>query len=321
MSPADSQNPTQPPPAEVVVVSASGQRHRCPASAIRSHDFRQTGFLTPSELRRIRLHHEQFTRSLTAGLAIFLRLDLNVQLSKVQIVGYQKFTESLASPTLITLFRTEPLKGTGLLVTPPRLGLGLVDRLLGGAGQMPANPRELSEIELALADQIAMLLLTEWTNHWTEMKDLRPVLAGHESNSRFIQTAPPDTEMLILTLEAGLGEEREALQLAVPYTTVEPLLRQLSPPAPEPEPAPTRTTAPRWNPVLDEIQVQTSAQWQGLTLSTAQIAQLKPGDVLMMSEGGVAQVELLLSQAPKFLGQAGTCGGKWAVQLTSPVSD
>src|SRR6266567_4753669 len=103
------------PETEVVVLTAKGKRERRPASSIRGHDFRQSGFLAPSELRRIRLRHEQFIRSLAARLAIFLRLEFTVQLAKVQIVGYQKFTESLSNQTHITLFRTDPLKGVGLL--------------------------------------------------------------------------------------------------------------------------------------------------------------------------------------------------------------
>jgi len=45
----------------------------------------------------------------------------------VQIISYQKFTETLTSPTHITLFKTEPLKGVGLLVMTPALGLAFVD--------------------------------------------------------------------------------------------------------------------------------------------------------------------------------------------------
>src|ERR1700677_4511030 len=122
-------------PSEVSVLTAKGVRETRKTEDIRGHDFRQSGFLAPSELRRIRLRHEQFIRSLAARLAIFLRLEFGLQLSKVQIGGYQNFTENLPSPTHITLFKTEPLKGIGLLVIPPKLGLTLVDRLLGGAGQ------------------------------------------------------------------------------------------------------------------------------------------------------------------------------------------
>ena len=191
---------------DVQVLTSRGVRERRRADSIRTHDFRQSGFLAASELRRIRLRHEQFVRALAARLAIFLRVEVTVQLSKLQIVGYQNFIGSLPGPTHITLFRVDPLKGTGLLVIPPRLGLSLVDRLLGGPGRMTDATRDLSEIETALIDQVALLLVGEWCTQWPEMRDLRPSLAGHESNSRFLQTATPDAAMLVLTLDAGLGE-------------------------------------------------------------------------------------------------------------------
>jgi flagellar motor switch protein FliM len=315
--------PSQDAPAgdEVLVLTAKGRREPRPASAVRSHDFRQSGFLAPSELRRIRLRHEQFIRSLAARLAIFLRLEFTVQLAKVQIVGYQQFTEALSSPTHITLFRTDPLKGVGLLVIPPRLSLGLVDRLLGGPGQMPEATRDLSEIEIALTDQIATLLLAEWCAHWPEMRDLRPALIGHENNSRFLQTAPPDAAMLVLTLEAGVGGPLESILLAFPYATVEPLMHQLAPALPEPEPAPARPGKVAWNPEFDDLTVNASARWQGLRISTGEITRLKPGDVLMLAPGCAGQVQLRLSEAPKFLGRPGVCGAKWAIQITDVLPD
>jgi flagellar motor switch protein FliM len=301
---------------EVLILTAKGKRERKPASSVRGHDFRQSGFLAPSELRRIRLRHEQFIRSLADRLAIFLRLEFTVQLGKVQIIGYQKFTESLSSQTHITLFRTDPLKGVGLLVISPRLGLSLVDRLLGGNGQMPQDARDLSEIEIALTDQLATLFLSEWCNHWPEMKELRPVLLGHENNSRFLQTAPPDTSMLILTMNAGIGEQLEQVQLAFPYSTVEPLMRQLSPALPETDSAPARPGKLAWNTGFDEVKVTASAQWQGLKISAAEITRMKLGDVFMLAPECATQVQLRLSQIPKFIGKPGMCGGKWAVQLT-----
>src|SRR5579862_1217859 len=115
MTPANNPAPASPPagPAEadLVVLTAKGKRERKSAASVRGHDFRQSGFLAPSELRRIRLRHEQFIRALAARLAIFLRLEFTVQLGKLQIISYQKFTESLSSQTHITLFRIDPLKG------------------------------------------------------------------------------------------------------------------------------------------------------------------------------------------------------------------
>lgn len=299
------------------MLTAKGVRERRKAEDIRGHDFRQSGFLAPSELRRIRQRHEQFIRSLAARLAIFLRLEFSLQLSKVQIGGYQNFVENLPSPTHITLFKTEPLKGVGLLVIPPRLGLTLVDRLLGGAGQSSEEARELSEIETALIDQVASLVIGEWCNHWPEMRGLQPSLLGHENNSRYLQTAAPDTAMLILTMNGGIGEQAEPIQIVFPYATVEPLVRLLSPSLPVAETARGRGTGPKWNAHFNEIKVPVIAEWHGLKMSASEILRLKAGDLLALDPSCAAQVHLRLNDVPKFTGRPGTSGGKWAVQLTA----
>jgi flagellar motor switch protein FliM len=304
--------------AELDVLTSRGIRERRPADAVRSYDFRQSGFLTPSELRRIRQRQDQFVRALAARLAIFLRAEFTLQLEKLQIVGYQKFIENLAGATHITLFKTEPLKGTGLLVIPPRLGLSLVDRLLGGPGQMPEAARDLSEIETALIDQVALLWVGEWCNHWPEMRELRPALTGHENNSRYLQTAAPDSAMLVLTLNAGFGDQLEPVQFVFPYATIEPLVRLLTPAGMTGENAP-RAQRWKWNPEFDDVLVPVVVEWQGLKLSAGDITRLKNGDVLMLDAQCASQVQLRLSHVPKFIGRPGTRAGKWAVQLTSPV--
>lgn len=304
-------------PKDIFVLTAKGARERRKPEDIRGYDFRQSGFLAPSELRRIRQRHEQFIRSLAARLAIFLRLEFSLQLSKIQISGYQNFVENLPGPTHITLFKTDPLKGVGLLVIPPRLGLTLVDRLLGGAGQNTEEARELSEIETALIDQVASLVIGEWCNHWPEMRGLQPSLLGHENNSRYLQTAAPDTAMLIVTMNGGVGEQSEPIDIVFPYGTVEPLVRLLSPSLPGSETAPARASRPKWNAQLNEIKVPVIAEWHGLKMSASQILALKAGDLIALDPACAAQVHLRLNQVPRFFGRPGTSGGKWAVQLTA----
>ncbi len=305
---------------EVLILTQRGVREMRPAAAIRSHDFRQSGFLAASELRRIRQRHDQFVRSLAARLAIFLRLECSLQLDKVQIVGYQKIIEGMANPTHITLFKTEPLKGVGLLVIPPKLALTLVDRLLGGTGEMPAETRDLSDIEVALTDQVATLVLAEWCNHWPELRDLHPILVGHENNSPFLQTSPPDTAMLTLSIQTTIVEQTETFQIIFPYTTVEPLMRLINPAIPGGESTPARSTKPRWNGSLDEVKVPVTVEWQGLKMSAGDITRLMPGDLLGIDPACAAQVLVRFGKVPKFLGRPGTSDAKWAVQLTSSIN-
>lgn len=323
-----SENPPETPPGtppespvdHVSVLTLRGVREERKSTDIRGHDFRQSGFLAASELRRIRQRHEQFIRSLAARLAILLRLEFSLQLAKVQIVSYEKFTQNLPGPTHITLFKTEPLKGVGLLVMPPKLCLTFVDRLLGGPGLTSEANRELTEIEVALNEQVVTLILNEWCTHWPEMRDLCPSLLGHESNSHFLQTSHPETAMLILTMEGGLGEQREPIQMVFPYTTVEPLMRQLVPSLPESESAPARSAKLQWKMEFDDVKVPLMAEWRGLKMSAGEISRLKPGDVVKLDPACAAQVQIRLNRVPKFTGRPGTADGKWAVQLTAAIN-
>jgi len=304
---------------EILILTSKGAREHRKAKDIRSHDFRQSGFLAASELRRIRQRQEQFVRALAARLAMFLRLEFTLQLTKVHIETYQKFTEPLTNPSFITLFKTNPLKGVSLLVVPPRLALTLVDRLLGGPGQMPPDNRDLTDIEVALSDQVAMLVLAEWCNHWPEMRDLHPAILSHENNCKFLQTSPPDTSMLILSIQATVAEQTESFQLVFPYATLEPLMRHLNPEMPA-DPAQARPGKAQWNPEFDEVKVPFTAEWQGLKMSAGDITRLKPGDLIPLDPACAAQVVVRLGNVPKFHGRPGTSDAKWAVQLTTPIA-
>ncbi len=318
--PESAASPASGPEDNVTVILPQGRRASRRRESIRPHDFRQSAFLAPSELRRIRLRHEQFVRALAARLSIYLRVECTLRIARLQVVGYQTFAEGLPNPTHITLFKAEPLRGVCLLVIPPRFGLAIVDRLLGGPGQVAEASRDLSEIETALLDQASQILLTEWCNHWQDLKALRPALIGHENNARFLQTAPPDTAMLSLTLDASLGEAQDQMQLVFPYYAVEPLVRLLAPVvSPEAEAAPSVALKMKWKPELGEIALPITAQWAGLQATAREVSRLRTGDVLLLGPHCAAQVQIRLARVPKFLGRLGTCGSRWAVELTEPI--
>ena len=299
------------------VVKPGGVRARFKHEEIQPCDFRQPAFLTSSELRRIRLRHEEFIRSLAAHLSIYLRMEVSLQMSKLQTLSYEKYSEGLPSPTHLTLFKVEPLKGVCLLDLSPRLGLTIVDRLLGGSGHSVTFSRDLSEIEIALLDQVALLVLNEWCQLWQKEESPRPVLLGHENSGRFLNTSPHDSILLILSMEARLANCVEQLQLAFPFLTIEPLIRQsaygveLDSGARSSQPR-----APQWNRSLDDVRIRIDTAWHGVELFAGQLAGLKCGDVLMLEPACFDQVEVRLEHQTKFQGRLGTSGERLAVELT-----
>ncbi len=149
------------------------------------------------------------------------------------------------------------------------------------------------------------------------------MILGYESNGRFIQTSSPETTMLVLSLDAKLGECAGQIQIGFPYATVEPLIRHLSQgaetvatPAPQPSATPV---ACKWNPSFNDVCIPITAEWQGLEMTAREVLALKVGDVLPMNSECAQQVSLRLESIPKFIGRPGTIAGKWAVELTQVI--
>ncbi len=194
--------------AKQVLIRADGTRADGEADRpkVEHYDFRHPVFLSEIELRHLRLLQEDFIRYLGARLALFLRMEFGLKMAKLTTLSYAKFTDSLANPTHICLFKAEPLIGVGILDINPRLALTIADRLLGGRGHSVKAERYLTEIEIALLEDVLIIVLEEWCAQWRNEQELRPLLIGHESNGRFLQTSPKDAIMLALTLEASLGD-------------------------------------------------------------------------------------------------------------------
>ncbi|MET0263071.1 MAG: flagellar motor switch protein FliM, partial [Rariglobus sp.] len=126
---------------------------------LEAHDFRNPVVLAEAELRRLRASHDEFVRYLSARLALFLRMECTLKPGKLATVTYSKFTEALPVPSHLCLFKAEPLNGVGIVDISPRLALTLVDRMLGGRGHSVKVERHLTEIEVALLEDILRIVL------------------------------------------------------------------------------------------------------------------------------------------------------------------
>jgi flagellar motor switch protein FliM len=305
--------------ATAVLLKPDGTKRSPFKESLRPFDFRQRVFSSAQELRKLRVQHERFIRSLSARLSIYLRLDFGLQLSNLETLTFEAFTNRLSNPTHLSLFRIEPLPGISVLEMSLRLGLTIVDRLVGGPGHSANLTRDLSEIETALLAHVVQLIMGEWCSQWTSRGDLRPVLLGHENNGRFLQNPSPATAMLVLSMEARVGHCVEAIQIAVPYSLVEPLIERIIPKLTgngEKGARPQRAAPPQWRSDFDDVKVPLTAEWGDVEVTTRQLALLKEGDLLMLRPEFAEDVRVHLAGRLKFRGRLGVLGKKRAVEVS-----
>lgn len=286
---------------------------------VEAYDFRNPAFLSEAELRRLRLLHEDFIRYLSARLSLYLRMEFGLKMAKLTTVTYSKFTDSLPNPTHLSLFKVDPMVGVGILDINPRLALTIADRLLGGRGHSVKAERYLTEIEVALIEDVILILLEEWCNQWKTEQELHPAIIGHENNGRFLQTSPRDAIMLALALECNFGDCSEQIQIGVPYYTIEPVVKSMQ--ARRQKDAAVTQTIKRaeWHPAYEGVMVPVRAEWQAFELSLREVASFRVGDVIEMRPEICAETRISLNDSPKFLGTIGLDTDRVAVQITSKL--
>lgn len=284
-------------------------------------DFRNPVFLTESEMRQVRIRHESFIHYMAARLSMFIRMDVSLKMAKLHTMSFTEFTETIASPTFINLFRVGGLNGVGVMSINPRLAMTLVNRMLGGKGHSVTDERYLTDIEMALVEDAVRLMLEEWCNQWEEMEDLQPSIVGRENNGRFLQTSPHDAVMLVLDIEAAMGDCSEEIQIGVPYAMIDPMIKAMK----QSNKDMTRNNAARtkrkWLPTYSSIDVPIVAEWDAFEIRVSDLLRLREGDILQMPAEMIAETKVRINGVTRFIGEVGIDNDHVAVQINEQVNE
>jgi len=246
-------------------------------------------------------------------------MDCGVELAKFETPSYTDFIDGLESPADVSLLQIEPLSGVGILNFGLPLCHAMIDRILGGRAVATQVDRPPSEIEIALLDDVIQLVADEWCQQWQSQLPLRPHTLGHDSNARFLKTSLPEAVILSVRLAVQLGENKGQIEIGMPYSMVEPMLKE----ARERENsrgAETRARKPEWRPSYNEISVPVQAEWKVRQMLTRDVLSLSLGDVLPMDPDLIARTHVRMANTREFIGSVGIQNGRIAVQLTKHLA-
>jgi flagellar motor switch protein FliM len=201
----------------------------------------------------------------------------------------------------------------------PRLAMTIVDRLLGGKGHSIRDERYLTDIEIALVEDVIYLVMEEWCRQWEDTRELNASLIGRENNGRFLQTSPHDAIMLVLTMEATIGDCSESMQIAMPYYTIEPVIRKMQENAKRFNSSNNDKLTPHWMPVYNDINVKVRAEWKAFHATVRDVLSIRPGDLIILPAGIMEETSVCLADTERFKGEIGIDGDAVVVKLTEVV--
>jgi len=187
--------------------------------------------------------------------------------------------------------------------------------MLGGKGHSITDERYLTDIEMALMEDATRMILEEWCGQWEEMEGLEPTLIGRENNGRFLTTSPPDTIMLVLDIEGTLGDCTEMLQIAVPYSMIDPMIKALKVKAQSMAASGGAGKKGKWRDSYSNIMIPVKAKWDAFEIAVVDVLRLRPGDILELPQEIIGQTKLSVNDAVRFIGEVGVEDGHVAVKV------
>ena len=320
---APSDSPKAAPSANetVPIFLRDGSRADVDARKISAHDFRSRGALSQSDLRNVEGLCQRYVRNLAARLSIFLRMECVLKFGTLTSSPFSKFCDSMPQSSCVTMFGIEQLRGVGILDLRLPLALAMADRLLGGKGRAPLDERPLTEIELALLEDVLQLILGGWADIWAGKEHrLQPRIIGYETSGRCIQTAAADDQFLLMTVEVTAGDIASQFQVGAPVSMIEYSVRKLEQ-AHDPGSEEKRVKPVQWRKPYAGIAVPIFAEWKVREMPLGDTLRFNKGDIIELPGALINQARLRLSEVQTYIGTVGIQNGHVAVQITGNSSE
>lgn len=294
------------------------------------YDFRRSDKLSKDHVRTLQVIHETFSRLFTSSLSGYLRATVQIELVSIEQMPYEEYVRSI-SASLINILNVSQLSGQMMLEMDLRILFAMIDRLLGGAGEGVFKAgKDLTDVEKVLGGNITRRALDDLESSWIDILPLDFTVASVETSAQFVQIVPGNDTIVLVLFDIRLGDEQGTMSLSIPYMLLKPVAQRLHT---QHWFANTRKIgaglAPQMAARLREMtQVECSARLGTSQATVDAIANLRVGEILPLkiadqgeegeggAKAGLANVDVMVADKPKFRGHIGLRGGKrLAVQI------
>ncbi|MEW5762023.1 MAG: flagellar motor switch protein FliM [Bacillota bacterium] len=299
-------------------VTVEEMRETAQEVVAKPYDFRRPNKFSKDQLRTLQMLHDNYARILTSFLSSYLRFNISVQVNSVDQFTFDEFLRSVPTPTVLTIFSVEPLKGLAVMETNAYFLFPVLDLLLGGSGGTPARLREFTDIELAVARRLNAKILEKLDLAWQDIFPVKARVESLETNPRLQQVISPGEVVAVITFATAVhGAPPGLINLCFPFTLLDPMLARLASFYRYAQAAPPgEEEIGRLAYWLERALVELTVVTGETEITVREFLQLQPGDVLPLPRRADEDMDLLVEGLKKFAVQAGTLGRARAVQVT-----
>jgi len=279
-------------------------------------DFRRLDRIPKSQLRAIRLLHDNFVRNLASSLSAYLRTYLAVNLVSVEQLSYAEFLDGLSSPTCLVCLGLRPYDGTAVLELNPGMAFPILEVLMGGKSKT-SRPldREITEIERNLLEGLLRIILRDLKEAWETITSIDFKVDSMETDPQMLQVLDPGEAFVATGIEVRVGEAIGMMNLAIPSLIIKMMRNKFTHQGPGRKGKPSESDQSRMLGRVLRARLRLDIRMQGQALPLRELLALEPGDALTFDYPVSRPLEGLVEGQPKFRGEVVSQGRQRAFVL------
>lgn len=190
-------------------------------SEVKIYDFARPDNLPSEFTRALENINASFARALSGILTGYLSMGVQVDTLSIDQMAYRQFCNSVPEITAMCTFTISPLEGSALLELNPHLAWYLIDRGLGGQGEVIESPREFTSLEKGLLDDLFRRILRELGRAWGTLCPLNPSLREVSSNPMITRIAQPDDRMVVCSFGISMPGVTGVSTYCIPVSSLD----------------------------------------------------------------------------------------------------
>ncbi|MGD1090852.1 MAG: flagellar motor switch protein FliM [Bryobacteraceae bacterium] len=223
--------------------------------------------------------HETFARALETDLSAFLQAEIRASLSEISFVTCGDFNRTLSNPTCWIVMRLHPGRETMVLHLESATVFTLLELLMGGKGDAAVlAPRELTEIEWSLLEEVIRVLVRPLGEAWRVFREVEFVVDSMGSDPARIVCPDPMRPVGRIVFQLQFDKFSGNFAIAVPQGLFD--ATAASQESEEGPPAPNQADVERNLGLLENAMVELEVKLQGPTLEFKDLMALKTGQIL-----------------------------------------
>ena len=269
------------------------------------YDFRRSRRLSADQMRSLERMHEHFAGLLGTYLTAYLRTRVTCELRDVVQTVFEDVVRSQPARSIVVTLAAEPLTGAQLMRLSPSLGHALIDRLLGGSGDVSVDDRPFTDIDVHVLERGLPVFLEALGESWAGVERLHPAIRLLEASPQFLRLVGPQEAIVQIDIEISFAHHSGDLTIVIPYESLKPILPKLTSVALLTEQNEDRPADLEGARLLRAaalgIGVDLTVVVGSTNLTVAEFIGLSAGDIVLLDQSALEPLQVLVEGRPKFL--------------------